>query len=98
MNETTNFENEYAPDFSIWSEDSTNITRLKKIIWDLPLPERRLIICYAECASLRKLAKQLGIGQTSCSKKIKQIKEKIIALYNGTFELADADNNCSHHN
>lgn len=72
------FEGYYAPDNTIWCEDDDRINRIKEIINELPLPEKRVFILYAELGSLRAVAKQWGVGLTTTMKEINLIKNKII--------------------
>ncbi len=72
------FEADYAPDTSIWTEDSERMQKIKQIINNLPLPEKRVFILYSELGSLRAVAQQWGVGLTTTMKEINVIKNKII--------------------
>lgn len=71
------FEDEYAYNDSIWSEDEEDIAAIKKIVSELPDEDRKLILLYAETASLRATSKQLGVSLTITSFEINRIKQVI---------------------
>ena len=71
------FEEEYEFDNSIWNEDDEDIAEIKKIVSELPDEDRKLILLYAETASLRATSKQLGVSLTITSFEINRIKQVI---------------------
>lgn len=78
---------EYAIDDDIFSSEDIKITRLKYIINQLPNADKIIILMYAECQSVRKLAKILGLSHSTIYKEIKRI-QKIIKD-----KMAKYDNN-----
>lgn len=72
---------EYRPDDSIWTEDDSKMVFLKHIIDDLPSPQKRIILIYAEVASYKKVAKLLGVSHITVGNMIKEIKRKIYEQY-----------------
>lgn len=59
-------------------EDDTPSRRLKEIIFNnLDEVDRRVILLYAEVASLRKLSKIIGVSPTACHFRVRQIRKKI---------------------
>lgn len=70
---------DYAPDNTIFSNESPEINKIKNIIYnDLDEVDRRIIILYAELGSLRALGKELGVSASSAWLKIRDIKKKIL--------------------
>lgn len=43
--------------------------------------DRTLILLYADCLSLRKLGKRLGLSHTCVAKEIRRIRETILTQY-----------------
>lgn len=75
-------ESEYYPNDGIFDSDSERIHKLKVIVtYKLSEPERRCFLYYAECRSLRKLAKALGVSLSTANNEIKRIQAKIKRYY-----------------
>lgn len=71
----------YAPDKDIFSDEEELITRIKDIVYNqLDEVDRRVLLMYAELASLRKLGKEIGVSASAAGQRIRQIKNKIYAL------------------
>ena len=85
-------EEEYAYDNSIWNNDEQDIKIIKQLVSKLSDPERRLLICYAECGSLRKVSSLLGVGLTTTAQEIKIIQNKIKKQFYGNLESVDNNN------
>lgn len=74
---------EYRYDADIFSTEADRTARLKWIIENkLSQVDQTLILMYADCMSLRKLGKRLGISHTLLGKEIKRIRGNILAEYN----------------
>lgn len=72
----------YAPDQDLFSDEDRSTALLKDIIFHkLDETERRIIILYAELASLRKVAKVLGMSVCPIQKYISRLNKKITKLY-----------------
>ena len=75
----------YSPNDDIFNEDDEEVQKLKKIIYnDLDEVDRRILLMYAELGSLRKLAKEIGVSATAAYFRVKQIREKILQLYDNS--------------
>jgi len=78
---------EIAPDYApnpdaLFNEEDDRIRRLKAVIADALEPwERNVIILYADCGSLRKLGKRLGLSHSSVRRVVDEIKAKILDAY-----------------
>lgn len=68
---------DYEPKEDIWSEDDCRTYLTKKAVWELPEPDRLIIVLYSELGSLRKLGEKLGVSRTTCYLYIKRIKASI---------------------
>lgn len=69
---------EYAPDYSIFDEDSDDIRRIKRIIFnELTETERRIILSYAQLSNIRDTAKLFQVSSTTIYTEIKKIRNKI---------------------
>ena len=75
-------ERQYAPTNDILSEDTKETRRLKMVINDLDETDRRIILAYAELASIRDCARLFNVSATTIWKKIKEIKEQIKSKLN----------------
>ena len=74
---------QFEYDDSIWNEDEQEIRKLKWAVEQLPLPDRILILLYAEYGSSRKVGKLLKVSHNLILKEVKKIKGKIFAIING---------------
>ena len=73
---------DYRYDASPFSEEPERTARVKFIIdTKLSQVDRTLILLYADCQSLRKLGKRLGLSHTCVAKEIRRIRESIINEY-----------------
>lgn len=75
----------YQPTDDIMADeaDDTPTRRIKDIIYNqLDEVDRRVFLMYVELASLRKLAKEIGVSATACHFKVRDIKNKILAKLN----------------
>ena len=71
---------EFRPD--IFDDDEERVRQVKMIITRKLSPvDRTLILLYADCQSLRKLGKRLGISHTICMKEIRRIRNIILEEY-----------------
>ena len=69
---------EYALDYSIFDEDSEEIRRIKRIIFnELTETERRIILSYAQLGNIRDTAKLFQVSSTTIYTEIKKIRNKI---------------------
>ena len=59
-------------------EDDDTMRALRERIRDLPLPERRIFIMYTEFGTYSEVAKVLKCSVPTVSKKIREIREKIL--------------------
>lgn len=74
---------DYAPDpDALMTEEDDRVRRIKQVIADRLDPwERNVIILYADCGSLRKLGKRLGLSHSSVRRVVDEIKQKVLAAY-----------------
>ena len=73
---------DYTFDGSVFSTDPERVARVKWIIDNrLSQVDQTLIILYADCQSLRKLAARLGISHTLLAKEIRRIKAHVLEEY-----------------
>lgn len=78
-------EEEYAPEFDIFTEEGNLTYQIKKIIFeDLDIVERRIILLYAEKKSMREVGKQLGISTSKTHQIITDIRNKVISKLSDT--------------
>lgn len=74
---------DYKPQNDLFSEEDFEINRIKNIIYnDLDEVDRRIILMYADCGSLRTLGKELGVCASTVRNKIIEIRNKIYDKYN----------------
>lgn len=68
---------EYAENNDIFTDEDDKITKVKKILWHrLNETDRRIMMIYAETASLRTTAKIIGVSVCTIHHKIHQIQEE----------------------
>lgn len=72
---------EYKPDSSLFSEDTPEIYRLKKAVFDLDEAHKRVMVMYAELGSQRQLAKALGVSPATVNHLVSEIRTEIIKNY-----------------
>lgn len=73
---------EYAFDPSIFNVDDDRVSRIKEIISSrLSVPDRTLILLYAEYQSYRKLGEQLGLSHMTVRREILRIRKIILDEY-----------------
>lgn len=73
---------DYAFNSDIFSEDEERVAKLKYIIdHKLNQVDRTIILLYADCGSLRKLGKRMGMSHMTIQKEIKRIKQHILEEY-----------------
>ena len=76
---------DYAPDYSIFSEEDERTHRVKEIIdKELPEVDRVLFLSYTDCGSLRKLAARIGISYVTLQKEIARIRKTILLNFDPT--------------
>lgn len=77
---------EYDIDDDIMSEDSEEYVYLRRRM-DMVLTPAEVIIMlmYAECQSVRKLGKELGVSQSTAYKEVKKIQRKLKDGIDGCF-------------
>ena len=76
---------EYAFDPSIFNVDDDRVSRIKEIISTrLSVPDRTLILLYAEYQSYRKLGEQLGLSHMTVRREILRIRKIILDEYGRT--------------
>lgn len=74
---------EYALDYSIFDEDSDDIRKIKRIIFNkLSETERRIILSYAQLGNIRDTAKLFQVSSTTIYTEIKRIRNKIYGYFN----------------
>lgn len=70
---------------SIWCEDEgcddDNKNNLVTIISELPLPERRILLTYAECGTYAETARLFGVNAKTVKNYVTRLKAKIIEQY-----------------
>ena len=72
-------EKDYRFDPSIFNEEPERIARVKEVIDALPPADRVIILMYADCGSVRKLADKLGFSHTRIAQEVRRIKKNVIA-------------------
>ena len=72
---------EYDYDDSIFNNEDPKITELKRIISELPEPQRRVILIYAELASYHKVSDLLNVSQPTIANIVKDIRKHIYKAY-----------------
>lgn len=73
---------EYAFDPSIFNVDDDRVSRIKEIISTrLSVPDRTLILLYAEYQSYRRLGEQLGLSHMTVRREILRIRKIILDEY-----------------
>lgn len=73
---------EYAFDPGPFNGDENRVRRIKEIIsTSLSVPDRTLILLYAEYQSYRKLGERLGISHMTLRREILRIKDIILTEY-----------------
>lgn len=77
MKELKKIMEDYQPDYSIWSNDNEQMTKLKEAVQQLDDADRIIFVLYAETGSLREVGKILGVSHTTVFKTIKEIRTKI---------------------
>lgn len=70
---------DYVFDASVFNEEPERTRRVKQLVEQLPLADRVMLLMYADCGSLRKVAKKLGVSHMTMSKEIRRIRANIIA-------------------
>ena len=76
---------EYAFDPSIFNVDDDRVSWIKEIISTrLSVPDRTLILLYAEYQSYRKLGEQLGLSHMTVRREILRIRKIILDEYGRT--------------
>jgi RNA polymerase sigma factor (sigma-70 family) len=70
---------EYA--YDMFTEEDERITELKRIVSELPEPQRRVILIYASTASLKKVADLLNVSQPTIATMVNEIRQKIYKQY-----------------
>lgn len=74
---------EYAPDYSVFDNDSDDIRKIKRIIFnELSETERRILLSYAQLGNLRDTAKLFQVSSTTIYTEIKRIRNKIYEYFN----------------
>lgn len=71
---------DYLPDAHPISGDSAYMYTLKSSVQSLTEIDRRIILLYADCGSMRRLGKYLGVSTSTAYNEIKRI-QKIIKQY-----------------
>lgn len=73
---------DYRFNADIFSEDMEKVAKLKYIIDNrLNRVDRTIILLYADCGSLRKLGKRMGLSHMTVQKEVKRIKKHILEEY-----------------
>lgn len=66
---------------AIWCEDDEctgdELYALKKVIASLTLPERRILIAYAECGTYAETARLFGVNSKTVKNYITKLRQKI---------------------
>lgn len=76
---------EYAFDPSIFNQDEERTRLVKEIVSTrLSVPDRTLILLYAEYQSYRKLGEQLGLSHMTVRREILRIRKIILDEYGRT--------------
>ena len=71
-------EQDYTYSDDIMNEDDERVRRIKEIInTRLTLPDKILILLYAEVQSYRKLGKRLGFSHTTVRKEVVRVRKQI---------------------
>lgn len=82
----TKIRQEYAFNPDIFCPDDTRVREVKRIIEGLDEADKTIFRLYADCGSIRELAKVLHISRGSVWKEVKRIKEQILREYENTNE------------
>lgn len=73
---------DYRYNFDIFSPDDERVTKVKYIIDNrLTQVDKTIILLYADCGSLRKLGKRMGMSHMTLQKEVKRIKKIILDEY-----------------
>lgn len=72
---------EYAFNPDAFCEDDERVRKIKRIVDNLPLADRTIILLYAEYQSLRKVAKVIGVSHATIRLEINRIKKNILEQY-----------------
>lgn len=76
---------EYAFDPDVMCRDDERVRRVKEIVdTRLSAVDKTIILLYADCQSLRKLAKKMGVSHTTIRKDVNRIKDIIRKEYEGS--------------
>lgn len=67
--------------YDMFTEEDERITELKRIVSELPEPQRRVILIYASTASLKKVADLLNVSQPTIATMVNEIRQKIYKQY-----------------
>lgn len=78
----SHIEDDYKPQYDVFTEDDADMTRLKEIIYsELNDIERRVFILYTELGSVCETARLLKISPSSITVYLKKIRKKILDHY-----------------
>lgn len=70
----------FNPD--IFSKDDERVSKVKYIIDNrLSQVDKTIILLYADCGSLRKLGKRMGLSHMACRKEVIRIRQLILEEY-----------------
>lgn len=72
---------DYEYVYDMFTEEDERITELKRIVSELPEPQRRVILIYASTASLKKVADLLNVSQPTIATMVNEIRQKIYKQY-----------------
>ena len=71
---------EYHPE-DIFREDTPRVEALKRILDELDVVDRNIIILYSEMQSTRELAKVLHVSDRTAAYEVERVKKIILAKY-----------------
>ena len=73
---------EYAFSADVFNDEPARVHKLKYIVdRKLSAVDKTIILLYADCLSLRKLAKAMGVSHTTIGNEVKRIKKLILDEY-----------------
>ena len=78
---------DYEPGRDIFDEDTERVAALKRIIADLPLVDRNIMLLYCELQSTEALGKILHVSKRTAARKVAAIRAAVIDRYNQLNQL-----------
>lgn len=70
---------EWSPE--MLKDEGDTAQRAKHALSLLPLVDRTIMVLYAECGSLRRLGRMLGVSRMTAQKEVKRIRKELMEIY-----------------